>query len=87
MDWDLLLRFQQAGARFRRLPRFLGAFRTHPQQKSIASIAIGIEEMNRLRERCHGRAVSDKEIGRAVCMYKNRHVLCHYLYRFGLVRY
>jgi glycosyltransferase involved in cell wall biosynthesis len=87
MDWDLLLRFRDAGARFRRLPRFLGAFRTHPQQKSTAQLAIGMQEMTHLRERCHGRAVSEKEICRAVRGYENRHVLCHYLYRFGLVRY
>lgn len=27
MDWDLLLRFKESGAKFKRLPRFLGAFR------------------------------------------------------------
>ena len=26
LDWDLLLRFRQAGARFVRVPRFLGAW-------------------------------------------------------------
>ena len=30
LDWDLLLRFRDAGARFVRLPRFLGAFRCMP---------------------------------------------------------
>ena len=34
LDWDLLLRFLDAGARFVRLPRFLGAFRLHPEQKT-----------------------------------------------------
>src|SRR5258707_8854007 len=34
MDWDLLVRFRDAGARFARLPRFLGAFRVHGQQKT-----------------------------------------------------
>src|SRR5262249_23541680 len=34
MDWDLILRFREAGARFVRLPRFLGAFRVHARQKT-----------------------------------------------------
>src|SRR5262249_36979350 len=33
LDWDLLIRFRDAGARFVRLPRFLGGFRVHAQQK------------------------------------------------------
>ena len=33
IDWDLLLRFQEAGAKIVRLPRFLAAFRIHPSQK------------------------------------------------------
>ena len=37
MDWDLLLRFIQAGARFRRVPYFLACFRVHNKQKNIRS--------------------------------------------------
>ena len=29
VDWDFLLRLQRIGARFARVPRFLGAFRVH----------------------------------------------------------
>ncbi len=88
MDWDLLLRFRDAGARFFRLPRFLGAFRVHPHQKTSAEIAeLGAQEMNRLRERCHGRSVSDAEINRHVRPYLVKHVLCHKLYRLGVFRY
>ena len=57
LDWDLLLRFQNAGASIVRLPRFLGAFRVHTQQKTAATIAsTGLAEMTRLRKRCHGRS-------------------------------
>jgi len=76
MDWDLLLRFRDAGAKFVRLPRFLAAFRVHPQQKTMAEIGdVGFREMNRLRERCHGRPVTSAEIGRGVAAYLMRHVV------------
>ena len=39
LDWDMLLRFREAGAKFVRLPRFLGAFRVHACQKTSADIA------------------------------------------------
>ena len=59
MDWDLLLRFHEAGARFARLPWFLGAFRLHPQQKSQAWMSdVGVPEMDRVRERALGRRPS-----------------------------
>lgn len=86
MDWDLILRFRDAGAKFVRVPRFLGAFRIHPQQKTSAEIAeSGFQEMNRLRERCLGRSVTDFEIRRAIAPYLLRHVLYDKLY--GLVGY
>jgi glycosyltransferase involved in cell wall biosynthesis len=88
MDWDLLLRFRDAGARFVRLPRFLGAFRVHPDQKSTSRIAdLGAAEMARLRERVHGRPVSTHEIARALRGYHVRHVACQKLYRLGVLRY
>ena len=55
VDWDLLLRFAAAGARFERLPWFLGLFRLHPAQKSQALLEkVGIPEMDALRERNFG---------------------------------
>ena len=76
MDWDLLIRFREAGARFARLPRFLGGFRIHVLQKSSAEISgIGIQEMTRIRERILGRVPSDAEIYRAVMPYMYRHIV------------
>ena len=76
MDWDLLLRLRDAGANFVRLPRFMAAFRVHPQQKTSAEIGdIGFKEMTRLRERSLGRTVGDTEIRLAVAPYLMRHVL------------
>jgi GT2 family glycosyltransferase len=77
MDWDLLLRFRDAGARFVRIPRFLGGFRIHPHQKTSAAISdIGFEEMDRLRERALGRVPTHFEVRRAVMPYLLRHVAC-----------
>jgi hypothetical protein len=87
MDWDLLLRFRDAGARFARLPRFLGAFRVHARQKTSQSmVSRGVEEMARLRRRCHGRYVSQLEIRRATIPYLRRQAVTNWLYWLGLNR-
>jgi hypothetical protein len=87
LDWDLLLRFQEAGARFARLPRFLGCFRIHPQQKTKAQIALGNEEMQAVLARQHGRPVSWEEVHRRIHRYQRRSVVFHLLYRLGALRY
>ncbi|MDR3491459.1 MAG: glycosyltransferase family 2 protein [Gammaproteobacteria bacterium] len=88
MDWDLLLRFQKAGARFARLPRFLGAFRIHSHQKTSAQISkVGVDEMHRLRTRSHGRQVSHIEIKRNIIPYLIKHIIFHKLYKIGILRY
>lgn len=88
MDWDLIIRFREAGAKFARLPRFLGAFRVHQHQKTSSQISnTGIQEMQRLRERCHGRAVSMEEIAKHTKSYLNRHAIFHKLYKAGVLRY
>ncbi|MCI0682828.1 MAG: glycosyltransferase [Gemmataceae bacterium] len=88
LDWDLLLRFRDAGAKIVRVPRFLGAFRLHGAQKTSTQIATrGEEEIQKLRERCFGRPVFRSEVGPAIQSYIRRHVLYRHLYRFGLLRY
>jgi glycosyltransferase involved in cell wall biosynthesis len=75
MDWDLLLRFREAGARFERVPRFLGGFRIHGRQKTSASISeVGFQEMDRLRERVLGHVPSRTEVRNALLPYLLRHV-------------
>lgn len=55
LDWDLLLRFQEAGARIVRLPRLLGAFRVHGDSKTTVLLGSrGREEMEQVRRRVHG---------------------------------
>lgn len=76
MDWDMIVRFREAGARFARLPRFLGGFRIHMQQKTSVEISgIGIQEMERIRLRLLGRVPSDAEIGRVTLPYLRRHAI------------
>jgi glycosyltransferase involved in cell wall biosynthesis len=88
VDWDVLLRFRQAGATMVRLPRFLGAFRVHDEQKSQAQLStVGEREMTRLRRRCHGRDVARSEIRRGILGYLLRHALYNRLYWWGLLRY
>jgi glycosyltransferase involved in cell wall biosynthesis len=88
LDWDLLLRFLDAGARFVRLPRFLGAFRLHPEQKtSLQMFNLGVPEMNRLCLRTHGRPVPHRERYRNIVPYLCRHLWYHTLYQLGILRY
>lgn len=87
LDWDLLLRFRSAGATFVRLPRFLAAFRVHPDQKTSQLTEIGAQEMERLRQRCHGRPVSPAEAALHTRRYLRRHLMCDLLYRLGVFRY
>lgn len=75
MDWDLLVRFQEAGARFRHVPRFLAGFRIHPEQKTSATISdVGFREMDLIRKRKLGRVPSSVEVRKAVMPYLMRHV-------------
>ena len=85
MDWDLLIRFRDAGARFVRLPRFLAAFRVHPSQKTSAQIEdLGAREIYRLRRRCHGRNVTHVEAMNAAAFYMVRHILYDRLSRLSM---
>ena len=84
MDWDLLVRFRDVGARFAHIRRFLGAFRVHEQQKTSAVINdIGHREMDRIRARALGRVPDSTEIREAVRPYLVRHVMRHVMHRVG----
>jgi glycosyltransferase involved in cell wall biosynthesis len=88
MDWDLLLRFQDAGARIVRLPRFLGAFRVHDNQKTSSQVdGVGLEEMNRLRARANGRSVTSEETRRHSKAYQFKSLVYSWLFRMGLLHY
>ena len=63
LDWDLVARFQAAGAKIVHLPYFLGCFRVHSQQKlSVRAENIGAEETAYLRQRDAGHPVQFEEL-------------------------
>ena len=84
MDWDLLVRFIEAGAEFNRLPRPLGVFRVHGAQKTTAQIDIGMLEMNRIRKRIHGYIPTMEDIQKNIKPYLRRSVLYLYLHHLGI---
>jgi glycosyltransferase involved in cell wall biosynthesis len=87
LDWELLLRFHDVGARFVRLPRFLAAFRVHAAQKTSVLEEIGKQERERLHKQYHGRPVVWLEIRHHVKRYLTRCVWWYLLYYLGLLRY
>jgi Glycosyl transferase family 2 len=87
LDWDFILRAQEKGFKFARLPRFLACFRVHDQQKTAATYAVGVREMRTLRLRSLGFAPTQTEIRRAIAPYVVRQMAYHWSYRLGLVRY
>ena len=87
LDWDLLLRFQKAGAKIVRLPRFLGAFRVHAAQKTSSWHDIGQKEVDTLRRKLHGREVSEIEVRRHIKAYVRRLAWYKLMYRFKFIRH
>jgi GT2 family glycosyltransferase len=82
MDWDLLIRFAQAGFVIKRLPYFIGSFRVHTQQKTSAKInSVGNQEMDRIRRRIHGQDTSQGEIERHFRSEIRRSMQVEYLHR------
>ncbi len=55
LDWDLLLRFRSAGATMVRLPRFIGAFRIHDEQKTSSARPLG-QRRDGTSPRAHARS-------------------------------
>jgi glycosyltransferase involved in cell wall biosynthesis len=77
LDWELLLRFQTAGARIVRVPRFLGAFRVHPGQKSTHENSRRLTEEAELRRNLHARTLSEREVLIRLAPYLARHLAAH----------
>jgi glycosyltransferase involved in cell wall biosynthesis len=86
MDWDLLLRFDRVGLKIKRLNRFLGGFRLHAQQKTLAAMSLtGEREIGMIRKRNLGRDVEEREIRRRVLPYLVRHSMLDLAWRLGFV--
>ncbi len=88
MDWEFILRLRSVGARFVRLPRFTGAFRVHPDMKSIKDVdTVGTREMDSLRKRYRDPAIDDAQLEHHIRSYLRCHLLLDRLYRCGFLRY
>jgi glycosyltransferase involved in cell wall biosynthesis len=87
LDWDFMLRAQQAGFSMARLPRFLGCFRIHAEQKTSAMMDVGLEEMQFLRRRHLGHVPTRSETYRAVIPFLARQFAWHWLYRLKILKY
>lgn len=84
MDWDLLVRFEEAGFHIHRVPYFLGCFRVHTAQKTSTRIhTLGEQEMTRIRRRTHGRDVAHWEIHEQLDAEIGRSALVAMMARFG----
>ncbi|TRV70288.1 MAG: glycosyltransferase, partial [Microcystis panniformis Mp_MB_F_20051200_S6D] len=82
MDWDLLVRMRDSGARFAHIPRFLGAFRVHSTQKTSALLStIGHDEMQRIRTRTVGYTPDHRQIKEGIRMYMYAHLFRDLRYR------
>jgi glycosyltransferase involved in cell wall biosynthesis len=78
MDWDLILRFREAGAKFAHLTRYLGGFRIHENQKTSSQInEVGIKEMDILRKRCIGYIPDHNEIFKKIKPFLIKHKIKH----------
>ncbi len=87
IDWDLLLRLSDAGARIVRVPYFLACFRAHAAQKTSAVMhSTGQAEITRLRERTHGRRFPAHEIENhpLLMRYLRRSAFIEFAWRLGL---
>lgn len=82
LDWDFMIRAQSAGFKFVRLPRFLGCFRVHPEQKTSAMLAVGLEEMEKIRIRENGHGMTRADMRRFVLPFLAKQFGYHWLYRF-----
>lgn len=87
LDWDFLLRAQVAGFKFARVPRFLGCFRVHDEQKTARLYEVGRLEMQRLRLQHLGLEPTQAEIFRAITPYLMRQFCSHCFYRWGILRH
>jgi glycosyltransferase involved in cell wall biosynthesis len=85
LDWDLLLRLIDRGARFKRLPYFLGIFRIHDRQKTSELIhCVGAREMDMIRKVRHGHVPDPRTIADHTMGYRWRAMLTSRLLEWNI---
>jgi len=86
LDWDFMLRAQDAGFKFVRLRRFNACFRVHDEQKTTKIYEQGRKEMRALRLRHLGHIPTQREIFHAMMPYLLRQFVFHWSYRLGILK-
>lgn len=86
MDWDFMLRAQRAGFRFARIPRFIGCFRIHDEQKTSALAGVGKSEMATVRQKALGFVPSQAQVLRAILPFLAQQYGYHLAYKVGFIR-
>ena len=85
MDWDFLLRAQESGAVIKRVPYFLGCFRVHTKQKTSTHMnTIGEREVQKLRNRSHGKKISQEQITKVHNKNSIESALSQFLFSKGI---
>lgn len=84
LDWDLLLRFRDSGARFERLPVMIGGFRLHSAQKTTRQIDVGMAEIEQIRTERLSEPMSHSDAWQRLRPYLRRHVAAHTLHRLQM---
>jgi len=84
LDWDLLLRFRDSGACFKRLPVMIGGFRLHEAQKTTGQIDVGLSEIEAIRSQRLPEPISHSEAWARLRPYLRRHVAAHTLHRLQM---
>jgi hypothetical protein len=87
MDWNLIVRFIQEKAKMVRVPAFLGAFRVHSAQKTIASLSRGELEVNQIRKSIFGYEPSMAEVYKKIQFYLLKASILELLWKKGLVKF
>ncbi len=86
LDWEILLRFLEAGAVFKRIPAFWGAFRVYEGQKTFHDNARSAHELNLLRKKYLGFEASEIEVKKHTRAYWARSVLHNAMYQLNKYR-
>ena len=85
MDWDLILRFIKAGAKFVRVPYYLAYFRAHESQKSQRVFGTrGQKEIDSLLAGIHEAGVDKKEFIWRHRKFRRKAVACAVLLSMGI---
>jgi glycosyltransferase involved in cell wall biosynthesis len=84
-NWDLIIRFIESGAKFARLPYFLGMSRYYLDQKKLAKInLLKAKEFDKILYRQHKRNITNIEVEKLNATYRNKSAIISWLFDLGI---